>query len=169
MIIFIEIMSKTKFKNSIHTLSILCLMFFSNMLFAQKSGYDLIVKELTIEQKTLLQKEREIMKTNREALKATLSKEQISILKDKTISRSEIRSKLVATFSDIQKGLIKNQEVRLRNSRETFRKSLTEDQRKLLKDRIDKTRKSKDRGELKDRVRDRNNEDGRKQREPRGN
>lgn len=159
-----------KSKSFLYIFYFLSLLISSNVLFAQKtSSYDFIMNELTPAQKTLLQKEREVIKTNREALKATLTKEQLSILKNKTIPRAEVRSKLLATFSETQKGLIKNQEIRLRKSRESFRKSLTKDQRKLLKEGIDKIKNAKDRGELKDRVKERNKEGGSKTRNPRGN
>ena len=108
------------------------------------------------------------MKANRDAFKATLTKEQLAILKDKTISKTEIRQRLLATFTKTQKDLVRNQQLRLRQTRESFRKTLTRDQRKTLQERIDKIRNSKDRGELKNGPRE-NNTDGRKTRPIRGN
>ena len=93
---------------------------------------------------------------------------QLAILRDKTISKSEIRKQLVATFSRDQKSMVQNQQVRLRKTRENFRKTLTGEQRKMLKERIDKIRKSKDRGELKDGPRI-NNANGGKKKRNRGN
>jgi hypothetical protein len=52
----------------------------------------------------------------------------------------------------------------LRKTRDNFRKTLTGEQRKMLKERIDKTRNSKDRGELKDGPRIDNANNGRKKR-----
>jgi hypothetical protein len=154
-------------KNSIFLFGWLITMLFNIPAFAQDSSYNLIKKELTKEQRALLQKEREMIKSNREAFIASLTKEQLAILRDKTISKAEIRQRLVATFSRDQKKMVQSQQIRLRNTRETFRKSLTGEQRKMLKERIDKIRNSKDRGELKDGSRI-NNADGRKKRN-RGN
>ena len=132
-----------KLKNIILTVSFIGLMVFNTTLFAQDSSYNLIKKELTQKQMDLLQKEREVIKTNRDAFKASLTQEQLAILKDKTISKNEIRKRLVATFSSNQKSMVQNQQVRLRKTRESFRKTLTGEQRKMLKERIDKIRNSK--------------------------
>jgi hypothetical protein len=159
-----KIKFKMKLKTIIYTVSFMSLMFFNTALFAQDSSYDLITKELTKEQRYLLQKERKVMKTNRDVFKATLTKEQLAILRDKTISKSEIKSKLMSTFTSAQKDLVKNQQVRLRKTRDNFRKTLTGEQRKMLKERIDKIRELKDRGELKDGAREINVKDGKKRR-----
>lgn len=152
-----------KIRNIIIRLAFMSVILFSSGVFAQESSYKLITKELTKEQKALLQKERDVMKANREAFKATLTKEQLAILKDKTLSKAQIRQKLVATFSTNQKNLVRNQQVRLRKTREKFRQTLTRDQRKMLKERINKTREAKDRGELRNGPRE-TNKDGKKKR-----
>lgn len=103
---------------------------------AQTQDYDLIMKELTKEQKALLQKEREMIKNNREALKKTLTKEQLSILTDRTLRNDQKRSLLMRSFTKAQRNLVQRQEVRIKATRNEFRKSLTPDQRKILKDRI---------------------------------
>ncbi|WP_298780468.1 hypothetical protein [uncultured Polaribacter sp.] len=139
-----------KLKNIILTFTFLSLMLFNTMVFTQDSNYNLIQKELTEAQRDLLQKEREVIKTNREAFKKSLTKEQLAILRDKTISKNEIKKRLVATFSIDQKSMIQNQQVRLRTTRESFRKTLTNEQRNMLNERINKIRQSKDIGELKD-------------------
>ena len=79
-------------------ISFMSLMFINTPLFAQGSNYDIIYKELTKDQRELLQKEREVMKANRKAFKATLSNDQLVILSDKTISKSQIRKRLMVSF-----------------------------------------------------------------------
>lgn len=155
-------------KNGILTLSFLGLLLFHSSVIAQESNYNLIKKELTEQQLALLQQEREIIKANREVFKASLTKEQLAILNDKTISKAEIMKRLVDTFSQEQKNMVQSQQTRLRDTRETFRKSLTKEQRKMLKERIDKIRQTKDRGELKDGPRI-TNDDGDRKRRQRGN
>jgi hypothetical protein len=153
-----------KLKTIMLSLSFLSLMLFNTAVFAQDSSFSLIQKELTQHQRDLLQKEKEVMKINREAFKASLTKEQLVLLRNKTISKYEIRKRLVATFSRNQKNIVKIQQVSLRKTRDNFRKTLTGEQRKMLKERIDKTRNSKDRGELKGGPRVNNANSGRKKR-----
>jgi hypothetical protein len=157
-----------KLKTIILSVSFFSLMLFNTSILAQDSSFSLIQKELTQEQKDLLQKEKEVMKTNREAFKASLTSEQLVILRDKTISKNEIRKLLVASFSRNQKSMVNNQQISLRKTRDNFRKTLTSEQRKMLKERIDKISNSKDRGELKDGQRINNTDGGRKKRN-RGN
>ena len=153
-----------KFKTILFTISIMSLMFIDTPLSAQDSNYDIISKKLTKDQRELLQKEKEVMKVNRKAFKATLSNDQLAILSDKTISKSQIRKRLMVSFTSTQKELVKNQQLSLRKTRDNFRKTLTGDQRKMLKERIDKIRKSKDRGELKEGGRELSVKDGKKRR-----
>lgn len=155
---------KMKLKTIIYTAIFMSLMLFNTALFAQDSNYDLITKELTNEQRGLLQEERATMKTNRDSFKATLTEEQLAILKDKTISKNEIKTKLMSTFTRAQKDLVRNQQMHLRKTRDNFRKTLTGEQRKMLKQRIEKIRKAKDRGELKNGARQNNVKDGKKRR-----
>ncbi len=138
----IEIMRKMKV-----TSSILILFFISlcttNGMFGQSSDYDLIMKELTKEQKELLLKEREMIKNNREALKKSLTKEQLAILTDKALRNDIKRKRLLQSFSRQQKTLVQRQEKSLRVTRENFRKTLTDNQRKILKDRIERSRRDR--------------------------
>ena len=92
-----------KFKTILYMISFMSLMFINTPLFAQGYNYDIIYKELTKDQRELLQKEREVMKANRKAFKATLSNDQLVILSDKTISKSQIRKRLMVSFSSTQK------------------------------------------------------------------
>jgi hypothetical protein len=157
-----------KLKTIILSVSFFSLMLFNTSILAQDSSFSLIQKELTQEQRDLLQKEKEVMKTNREAFKASLTSQQLAILRDKTISKNEIRKLLVASFSRNQKSMVNSQQISLRKTRDNFRKTLTSEQRKMLKERIDKISNSKDRGELKDGQRINNTDGGRKKRN-RGN
>ena len=153
-----------KLKNIILTLNFFSLMLFNAVVFAQDSSFNLIQKELPQQQRNLLQQEKEVMISNREAFKTSLTSEQLAILNDKTISKNEIRRRLVATFSISQKDMVKNQQISLRKTRDNFRKTLTGEQRKMLKERIDKIRNTKDRGELKDGPRVNNVNNGKKKR-----
>jgi len=153
-----------KFKTILYTISFMSLMFINTPLFSQDTNYDIITKKLTKDQRELLQKEKEVMKVNRKAFKATLSNDQLAILSDKTISKSQIRKRLMVSFTRTQKELVKNQQLHLRKTRDNFRKTLTGDQRKMLKERIDKIRKAKDRGELKEGARELSVKDGKKRR-----
>ena len=76
-----------KLKTIILSISFLSLVLFNSTVFAQDSSFSLIQKELTKQQRELLQNEKEVMKLNREAFKASLTKDQLAILRDKTISK----------------------------------------------------------------------------------
>ena len=91
-----------KLNKHILTIGFLGLMLYYTPFIAQNSRFDVIQKKLTKQQRDLLQNEKEVMKANRKAFKASLTKEQMTILRDKTISKIEIRKRLAATFSTIQ-------------------------------------------------------------------
>merc|ERR1739844_488694 len=95
-------------KKTTFTLVLLVVMMISVNVFAQDANYNLIKKEFTKEQIDLLQKEREVIKANRKAFKKSLTENQLAILRDKTISKTEIRKRLVATFSRDQKNMVQN-------------------------------------------------------------
>ena len=81
-----------KLKNIILTLSFFSLMLFNTVISAQDSNFNVIKKELTKQQRDLLEKEKLVMKTNRDAFKASLTKEQLVILRDRTISKAELKA-----------------------------------------------------------------------------
>jgi hypothetical protein len=64
-----------KLKIITDSISFISLMFCNTQTFAQKSNYGLITKELTKTQSDLLKNNREVLKTNRNAFTATLTKE----------------------------------------------------------------------------------------------
>ncbi len=143
--------------------SLLWLLISCTTMLAQTTDYEkLIEEELTEAQKELLATERELMKADRNALKASLTEEQLAILKDKSLSKNEIRKRLSKSFSKNQRELIELQQRRLRDTREAFRQTLTDEQRKLFQDRLDrKVRDSRDRDALRrDRPRDSDRPDG---------
>ena len=153
-----------KLNKYILTIGFFSLMLCHSTFIAQNSRFDVIQKELTKEQRNLLQKEKEVMKANRKAFKASRTKEQRSLLRDRRISKKELRQRLLASFSVIQKDMVRKQQVSLRETRNNFRKTLTSEQRKMLKERIDKIRKYKDRGELKGGLRLKKANNGKKKR-----
>lgn len=111
------------------------------------------------DQLELIKQERELLKTNRDALKSTLTAEQKNLLRDKSLTLQEKRRVLNRSFSIEQKELIKRQQLGLNRLRASFNAGLTAEQRELLKERLLRRFKNfRDRAEL--RFRDRPSTDG---------
>ena len=66
-----------KLNKNILTIGFLSLMLYNTPFIAQNSRFDVIQKELTKQQRDLLQNEKEVMKANRKAFKASLTKVNI--------------------------------------------------------------------------------------------
>jgi vacuolar-type H+-ATPase subunit H len=100
----------------------------SNVLAQNKEPLD----NLTVEQQKLLQGQREIMKANREVFKASLTTEQLAILKDRTLNKEQQHAALVATFTEAQKSILSENRERAKTLKEEFRTTLTKEQRQQL-------------------------------------
>lgn len=88
---------------------------------------------LTEAQKKIIQTERQKIRVSREAFKKSLTKEQINILKNPTLTKDQKRMKLVATFSERQTSLVLESETRIKGMAERIKPTLSENQRKELK------------------------------------
>lgn len=92
-----------------------------------------LISTLTTEQKRLLQEQRDVMKSNREAFKASLTAEQLAILKDQSLNKEQQRAALVATFTETQKALLNDNKEKVRSLKEEFRTTITKEQRQQLR------------------------------------
>jgi vacuolar-type H+-ATPase subunit H len=72
------------------------------------------------------------MKANREAFKASLTAEQLAILKDRSLTREQQQAALVATFSDAQKAILNENREKAKSLKEEFKTTLTKEQRQQL-------------------------------------
>ncbi len=87
---------------------------------------------LTIEQQRLLQEQRDVLKANREAFKASLTAEQLAILKDKSLSKEQQQAALIATFNETQRAMLNENREKAKALKEEFKTSLTKEQRQQL-------------------------------------
>jgi len=90
------------------------------------------IENLTVEKHKLLQEQRDVMKANREAFKASLTAEQLAILKDRTLTKEQQQSALVATFTDAQKAILSENKEKAKALKEEFKTTLTKEQRQQL-------------------------------------
>lgn len=94
--------------------------------FAQNSEQSKnVLQNLTIEQKAMLKEQQLFIDKSKEDFKQGLSAEQISILKNKNLSRIERSKLLKASLSKQQRSFIDKNKNLLRDKRVNFKKSLT--------------------------------------------
>ena len=111
----------------------------------------------------MLEIQRTLVKENRTSFKKSLSKEQLSIISNKELSKSQRQEALMSSFSEIQKTLLKENRESVRGLKSQFAKSLTYKQKiaikqrgKNLKERREKIKEYKgDMKERKDKVKER--------------
>ena len=83
----------------------------------------------------MLEAQRTLVKENRASFKKSLSKEQLSILSNKELSKSQKQEALISSFSEIQKTLLKVNRESVRGLKIEFSKSLTDKQKIAIKQR----------------------------------
>lgn len=141
-------MKTTPLKTAIALFSLLMLLTSGSTLFAQEVENSPIMNQLSLQQKEMLQTQRQIMLKNREHLKASLTEQQLAILQDKTQTKDQMRMRLRETFNDAQNQMVRGQERQLRQLRDQFRESCTQEQRKMLQEHMQQTRQSSGQGEM---------------------
>lgn len=91
-----------------------------------------VMQNLTQSQQQLMKEQRELVVANREAFKATLNAEQLSILDNKELSKQERLKNLVSTFTATQKELMVKNKASIDALKETFKKTMTTEQRQHM-------------------------------------
>lgn len=102
------------------------LLFWSTYAFAQDKEP---IENLTVEQQKLLKEQRDVIKANREAFKASLTAEQLAILKDRSLNKEQQQAALIATFTEAQKSILNENRERAKSLREELKSSLSKEQR----------------------------------------
>lgn len=98
---------------------------------AQKST---VIDNFTTEQQKLVQEQRDMIKANREAFKASLTAEQLAILKDASLSKEQKQAALVQTFTTAQKNLLNESKENIKELKRDFKNSLTNEQRQQIQE-----------------------------------
>ncbi len=104
---------------------------------AQNSIEDL---NLSLEQKQLLRAQKELIKKNRQAFKATLTSSQLAILKNKALTKLERQEALKNSLTIAQKKLVAQNRLSVKQSKSKFRGTLTKSQKQQLKQRFNSKR-----------------------------
>jgi murein L,D-transpeptidase YcbB/YkuD len=113
--------------------------------------------DLTDAQKLMLQKQRELIKQNREKFKASLSKQQLAILENTKLTKHERQKALIASFTEAQQKMMQEQRSTVQAVKQQFKNSLTSEQIQQIRTRLRSVKNIQDNKELIDRVRDRRN------------
>ena len=96
---------------------------------AQKST---TITTYTTEQQKLVQEQRDLMKANREAFKASLTAEQQAILNDPALSKEQQHAALVKTFTETQKTILAENRASAKALKEEFRNTISTEQRQQI-------------------------------------
>ena len=111
----------------------------SSQLTAQQDQSDDATQALTglnEEQKQLIERRRNMLRENREAMKASLTEEQLAIMQNQQLTKQERHEALVATFTQEQLQIMENNRIRARELRDEFRNTNTTEQRQEIRTRM---------------------------------
>jgi len=127
-------------KNNRIILSVILIVMTTISAFAQNSEQSKnVLQNLTIDQKAMLKEQQLFIDKSKEDFKQSFSAEQISILKNKNLSRIERSKLLKASLSKKQRSFIAKNKNLLHDKRVNFKRSLTRRQvtrlRRLSNDR----------------------------------
>ncbi len=128
------------FKNNRIILPVIIIVMTTISAFAQNSEQSKnVLQNLTIDQKAMLKEQQLFIDKSKEDFKQSFSAEQISILKNKNLSRIERSKLLKASLSKKQRSFIAKNKNLLHDKRVNFKRSLTRRQvtrlRRLSNDR----------------------------------
>ncbi len=92
------------------------------------------MKTLSQEQKNQIVSELDNIKRSRELFRGTLSKKQLDILKNNTLSSLKKREMLIKTFTPSQRDILNKADVRVKNLIHRVKSNFSDKQRKELND-----------------------------------
>ncbi|TVZ56259.1 hypothetical protein OD91_1541 [Lutibacter sp. Hel_I_33_5] len=92
--------------------------------------------QLSKQQKQLLKAQKQLLKKNRAAFKATLTSEQLTILKNKALTKVQRQHALKQSLNSSQRKLIALNDASVKQAKSKFRGTLTKNQKQKLKKRF---------------------------------
>lgn len=104
-------------------------------------------------QQALLKNQKELIKKNRAAFKATLTKEQLAILNNKALTKQQRQNALRRSLTLTQKNMLANNRESVKQAKVAFRRTLTKGQRQRIKNRM-RADKGQSRNNIKKSIRD---------------
>lgn len=140
---------KTKNTFKIKVLIFIALLFFSTYSNAQNAE---VLSNLTPQQKEMVEAQKKLLIKNREAFKATLSANQLEILKNTSLSKEDRMKALTESLSDSQKKLLAKNRSEAISGKENFKATITEEQRQKLQLQIGLMKGSQEKKELREGV-----------------
>ena len=91
-----------------------------------------VMQNLTETQQQLLKEQRELVVMNREVFKASLTKEQLTILDNSSLTKQERIKTLTSTFTADQKVLMAKNKASIEALKEAFKNTITAEQREHM-------------------------------------
>ena len=128
-----------------HTLQILLCLLLTQGLFAQKKQMESERGEriYTPAQIEMIKEQRRLIKADKDAFRATLSKEQLAVFKNEDLNREERRKVLKEMLTPVQKELLASNKAKAKALREKFKATITAAQKEALKKRRQKLREKR--------------------------
>lgn len=142
------------------TISLFILTFFAvnfnEEIKAQETDNIELIENLTPEQLKILKEQKELIKNNKTAFKASLDKSQLQLLSDAKLSVKERQKALLKSLTQSQRSLLQVQKVQVQQIKDQFLSTITTEQRERLRERLKaRVNSVQDKKELIERVRER--------------
>lgn len=115
-------------------ITITAFLFFMGM-YSGRAQKSTVIDNFTTEQQKLVKEQRDLIKANREAFKASLTPEQLAILKDASLTKEQKQAALIQTFTAAQKNLLNQTKENFKELKRDFKNSLTTEQRQQIQER----------------------------------
>lgn len=112
---------------------IILMLFFFGIINCQAQNAEILPGGLTLEQRSLIKEQQELIATNREKFKASLTAQQLAILKNTSIDLKSQQKALISSLSKEQKQFLADNIQKAKILKEEFKNTLTNDQRQQIK------------------------------------
>jgi len=113
------------------------------------------IENLTAEQQQLLQEQRNLIMTNREHFRASLTEEQLAVINNRDLARDQRHDALMVLLTEAQQAMLQEHKEVVQEIKERFRMSLSTEQRQQMTMRLREMRgASHDANELRESVRE---------------
>ena len=100
----------------------------------QNRGKDMMsaIENLTAEQQQLIQEQRNLIMTNREHFRASLTEEQLAVINNRDLARDQRHDALMGLLTDAQQAMLREHKEVVQDIKEQFRMSLSTEQRQQM-------------------------------------
>lgn len=111
-------------------------------------------ESLTVQQKQLIQEQRDRIKVKRDLFRASLTQAQLAIFDNNKLTRQERHDALMSTLTTTQKTLLQEHRESIQEGKQEFRNTMTSEQRQQIRGRMQMNRETQGGTELRETVRE---------------